>query len=262
MVVEQTSRGERASTSIPVCSTSASSSWARRSPRTSPNLVSAQLISPGVRGPGQGRLDLRQLSGRLGLCRARDLRHDAVHQARRADHLRRGRDVDGRAAARGRCPGQADGARRTRRSSSTRSRAASRARLRTSKSTPARSSTFASGSTRSSRTHTGQDLGEGREGHGARLLHERRGSGRVPHRSTASSSTTSARRGCGQLVRCLHAWPSRAAPRYRRCTRRRTSPSASGSPPPFVVMLEPAVDRCHVVRCSAPSTFRRTSAGR
>src|SRR5438105_3551901 len=54
---------------------------------------------PRVRGPGQGHLDLHQLAGRLRLRGARDLRHDAVHQARRLDDLRRDRDVDGRAPA-------------------------------------------------------------------------------------------------------------------------------------------------------------------
>src|SRR6478672_6232335 len=63
-----------------------------------------------VRGPGQGHLDLRQLPGRVGVRGPRDLRHDAVHQARRADDLRRHRDVDGRAAAGGRRRGQAHGA--------------------------------------------------------------------------------------------------------------------------------------------------------
>src|SRR3712207_7512540 len=42
---------------------------------------------------------LHQLAGRVGVRGSRDLRHDAVHQARRADDLRRHRDVDGRAAA-------------------------------------------------------------------------------------------------------------------------------------------------------------------
>ena len=59
---------------------------------------------PRVRGSGQGHLDLHQLAGRLGVRGARDLRHDAVHQARRADDLRRHRDVDGRAAARRAAP--------------------------------------------------------------------------------------------------------------------------------------------------------------
>ena len=49
-----------------------------------------------VRGPRQGHLDLRQLAGRRRVRGARDLRHDAVHQARRADDLRRHGDVHGR----------------------------------------------------------------------------------------------------------------------------------------------------------------------
>src|SRR4051795_2025598 len=64
--------------------------------------------APGVRGSRQGHLDLHQLAGRLGLRGPCDLRHDAVHQARRADHLRRYRDVDGRPATSGRRRGQAD----------------------------------------------------------------------------------------------------------------------------------------------------------
>src|SRR4051812_23837648 len=66
--------------------------------------------APGVRGPGQGHLALHQLAGRLGVRGPRDLRHDAVHQARRADDLRRHRDVDGRAAAGRRRGGEAHGA--------------------------------------------------------------------------------------------------------------------------------------------------------
>ena len=66
--------------------------------------------APRVRGSRQGHLALHQLARRVGVRGPRDLRHDAVHQARRADDLRRHRDVDGRAAARRRREGQADGA--------------------------------------------------------------------------------------------------------------------------------------------------------
>ena len=55
--------------------------------------------APPVRGSGQGHLALHQLARRIRVRGPRDLRHDAVHQARRADDLRRHRDVDGRAAA-------------------------------------------------------------------------------------------------------------------------------------------------------------------
>src|SRR3954466_10179715 len=63
--------------------------------------------APGVGRPRQGHLDLHQLAGRLDLRRPGDLRHDAVHQARRVDDLLRDRDVDGVAAADGRRRGQA-----------------------------------------------------------------------------------------------------------------------------------------------------------
>ena len=112
--------------------------------------------APRVRGSRQGHLALHQLARRVGVRGPRDLRHDAVHQARRADDLRRHRDVDGRAAAGRRRGGQAHGAARTRRSSSTRSAPASRARRRTSRSTPRRSSTSASAWTRSSPSTPGR----------------------------------------------------------------------------------------------------------
>src|SRR5688500_11159109 len=68
-------------------------------------------VSGGFQGQGtdieiQAR-ELRQLAGRLRLRRSRDLRHDAVHQAGRADHLRRDRDEHGRTAAGGRREGEA-----------------------------------------------------------------------------------------------------------------------------------------------------------
>src|SRR5918912_2449255 len=55
-----------------------------------------------MKRPGQGHLDLHQLARRLDLRRPGDLRHDAVHQARRVDDVLRDRDVDGLAAAHGR----------------------------------------------------------------------------------------------------------------------------------------------------------------
>ena len=64
--------------------------------------------APGERGPRQGDLDLHQLAGRVGVRGSGDLRHDAVHQAGRADDLRRHRDEHGRAAAGGWRAGQAD----------------------------------------------------------------------------------------------------------------------------------------------------------
>src|SRR5215218_3142437 len=63
--------------------------------------------APRERRRRQGHLDLHQLARRLDLRRAGDLRHDAVHQARRVDDLLRDRDVDGVAAAGRRREGQA-----------------------------------------------------------------------------------------------------------------------------------------------------------
>ena len=110
MVVEQTSRGERAfdiysrllNERIIFLGTPVDDQIA--------NLIVAQLLHLESEDPGQGHLDLRQLAWRVGLRRAGDLRHDAVHQARRADDLRRHRDVDGCTAARRRGAWQADGA--------------------------------------------------------------------------------------------------------------------------------------------------------
>src|SRR5438046_1663682 len=55
---------------------------------------------PRVREPGQGHLLLHQLAGRLGFGRPRDLRHHAVHQARRQHAVRRAGGEHGRAAPR------------------------------------------------------------------------------------------------------------------------------------------------------------------
>ena len=103
------------------------------------------------RGPGQGRLDLHQLARRLRLLGARDLRHDAVHQAGRAHDVRGHRDVDRSAPAR-RAARRASARRcRTAACSSTSPRRASRARRRTSRSRRARCSPSASASTKHSR---------------------------------------------------------------------------------------------------------------
>ena len=65
---------------------------------------------PRGRGPREGDPALHQLPGRRRLRRPRDLRHDPLHQARRADDLLRHRDVDGLADPRRRHAGQAPGA--------------------------------------------------------------------------------------------------------------------------------------------------------
>jgi ATP-dependent Clp protease protease subunit len=95
MVVEQTSRGERAfdiysrllNERIIFLGTPVDDQIA--------NLVVAQLLHLESEDPDKGHLALHQLAGRLRVRGSRDLRHDAVHQARRADDLRRHRDVDG-----------------------------------------------------------------------------------------------------------------------------------------------------------------------
>ena len=108
MVVEQTSRGER---SFDIYSRLLER--ADRLPRHAGHRGHRQpdrrpAPAPRVRGPRQGHQPLRQLARRLRLRRPGDLRHDAVHQARRADDLRRHRDEHGRAAAGRRRRRQAD----------------------------------------------------------------------------------------------------------------------------------------------------------
>ena len=83
MVVEQTSRGERAfdiysrllNERIVFLGTPITEDIA--------NLIVAQLIHLESEDPDKDISDLHQLAGRLGLRRPRDLRRDAVHQARR-----------------------------------------------------------------------------------------------------------------------------------------------------------------------------------
>ena len=102
MVIEQTSRGERAfdiysrllNERIIFLGTPIDDQIA--------NLVVAQLLHLESEEPDKD-ISLHQLPGRLGLRRSRHLRHDSVHQAGRADDLRRHRDVDGRSAPRRRC---------------------------------------------------------------------------------------------------------------------------------------------------------------
>jgi ATP-dependent Clp protease protease subunit len=110
MVIEQTSRGERAFDIYSRCSTSESSSSERPSTTRSPNLIIAQLLHLESEDPDKDVSIYINSPGGSGVPRARDLRHDAVHQARRADDLRRHGDVDGRAAARRRRERKADGA--------------------------------------------------------------------------------------------------------------------------------------------------------
>jgi ATP-dependent Clp protease protease subunit len=85
MVVEQTSRGERAfdiysrllNERIVFLGTPVDDQIA--------NLIVAQLLHLESEDPDKDISVVHQLAGRLGLRGPRDLRHDAVHQARRAD---------------------------------------------------------------------------------------------------------------------------------------------------------------------------------
>ena len=96
MVIEQTSRGERSfdiysrllNERIIFLGTPIDDQIA--------NLDRRAAAPSRVGGSRQGHLDLHQLAGRDRVRRPRDLRHDAVHQARRADDLRRHGHVDGR----------------------------------------------------------------------------------------------------------------------------------------------------------------------
>ena len=88
-VLEQTTRGERAydiysrllNERIVILGTAVDSDIA--------NLIVAQLVHLESEDPDKDIAPLHQLAGRRGLRRHGDLRHDAVHQARRADHLLR-----------------------------------------------------------------------------------------------------------------------------------------------------------------------------
>ena len=144
------------STSTRACSTSGSSSSARAVDDQVANLVVAQLLHLESQDPDKDiSLYINSPGGSI-YAGAGDLRHDAVHQARRGDDVRRRRDVDGLAAAdrrrarasAWRCP--------TRGSSSTSPRPASRASRRTSRSTPPRSSRPASAIDEIYAKHTGQ----------------------------------------------------------------------------------------------------------
>ena len=183
MVIEQTSRGER---SFDIYSRLLNERHHlprnpdRRSDRE-PHRRAAP--PPRVGGPRQGHLDLHQLAGRHRVCGARDLRHDAVHQARHADDLRRHGDV---AWARSFSPAATKGSAarcRTRRSSSTRGRRGFSGQP-TDIEIHAREviSTQAANGGDHVQAHRPDDR-EGRQGHGSRLLHDvRRGAGVRDHR--------------------------------------------------------------------------------
>ena len=156
MVVQQDSRGERSFDIYSrllrerVVFVGTRDQRRDRQPRRRP------AAAPRGRGPRQGHPDLRQLARRRRLLRPGDLRHDALHQARRGDDLLRDRDVDGLADARRRRAGQAHRRCRTRASSSTSLTAATRDRRPTSRSTPRRRSSCAGGSRRSTPSTPGK----------------------------------------------------------------------------------------------------------
>ena len=116
MVIEQTSRGERAfdiysrllNERIIFLGTPVDDQIA--------NLIVAQLLHLESEDPDKDISIYINSPGGSVYAGPRDLRHDAVHQAGRADDLRRHGDVDGRGDPRGRREGQAAWRCRTRRS--------------------------------------------------------------------------------------------------------------------------------------------------
>ncbi len=107
MVVEQTNRGERAydifsrllKDSIIFIGTPIDDQIA--------NLVIAQMLFLEAEDPDKDITAVHQQPGRVDYVRDGDLRHDAVHQAGRADLLHRPGGVDGGGSAGGRRQGQA-----------------------------------------------------------------------------------------------------------------------------------------------------------
>ena len=151
-VIEQTHRGERDRRHLLAAAQGAHhlprhpDRRRRRQPRD------RAAAAPRERGPRQGHHALHQLAGRRDHRSLRHLRHDAVHQARRVDHLHRPGGLGGRGAARRRHPRQAlrPPARPGAHPPAPRWRA--RVRRSTSRSRPRRSCACASRSTRSSPT--------------------------------------------------------------------------------------------------------------
>ena len=124
------------------------------------NLIVAQILHLEADDPDKDISLYINSPGGVGLRGARDLRRDAVREARRPDDLLRHRDVDGRPAPRRRRGGQADGAPATPRSSSTSPPAASRASRPTSTSTPERSSRCGARIDEIYAHHTGRPVAE------------------------------------------------------------------------------------------------------
>ena len=99
MVVEQTARGERSFDIYSRLLNDRVVFLGGQVDEEIANLVVAQLVHLESDDPDKDIHLLHQLARRLDLRRHGDLRHDAVHPARRADDLLRDRDVDGLAAA-------------------------------------------------------------------------------------------------------------------------------------------------------------------
>ena len=99
MVVEQTSRGERAydiysrllKENIIFLGTPIDDQVA--------NLIIAQLLFLEAEGPGEGHLDLHQLAGRIDHGGSGDSGHDGIHPPRYRDDLRGAGGLDGGRAA-------------------------------------------------------------------------------------------------------------------------------------------------------------------
>ena len=152
------------------CSASGSCCSAPRSTAPVANLVVAQLIHLESRGSRRRHRDVRELAGRRGVRRARDLRHDAAHPLRRAhDRLRHG-DVDGRRDARRRHGGQAHGAAEREDHDPPGLGRVPRAGRPTSRSRPTSTARCSGGSRRCSPHHTGQPIDRIHAGHAARPL--------------------------------------------------------------------------------------------
>ena len=118
----------------------------------------AQLLFLEAENPDKDIMLYINSPGRRGHGRARDLRHDAVHPARRRHHLHRPGGVDGLAAAVRRCHRQALRAAARADHDPPAARAASRARRPTSRSTPARSCRPSARLNEIYVRHTGQTL--------------------------------------------------------------------------------------------------------
>ena len=91
MVIEQTSRGERAYDIYSRLLKDNIIFLGQPIDDTIANLIIAQMLFLESENAGEGHLLLHQLAGRRDLGRHGDLRHDAVRQERRLDDLRRAR---------------------------------------------------------------------------------------------------------------------------------------------------------------------------